>query len=76
MSNDKPTSTLDLFERNYRDARFRYIVEMLTAIMLEQKIAPDEIRDAAFLASIRYMHLMPVLRFVYERDDLPPQVQP
>jgi hypothetical protein len=38
--------------------------------MLDQKIAPDEIRDAAFLASVKYYHITPIKRFVYERDDL------
>lgn len=68
--NTKPTSTMDLIDRNHRDAKFHAIVEMLVAIMMQQKIAPDEIRDAAFLASIKYMHLTPIRQFVYERDDM------
>lgn len=67
---DKATSTVDLIDRSHRDAKFHALVEMLLSIMLQQKIAPDEIRDAAFLASIKFMHITPVRRFVYERDDM------
>lgn len=69
MSNEAK-STMDLIDRNSRDPRFHSIVNMLVALMMDQKIAPDEIRDAAFLASIKYMHLTPIRRFVYDRDDL------
>lgn len=64
-------STMDLFYRHREDPKFHAVVEMLVAIMLNDKIAPDELRDAAFVASIKYMHLRPVRDLVYVRDDLP-----
>lgn len=66
MSNEK-TAT-DLFYRFREDPKFHAIVETLTALMLESKIAPDEIRDAAFVASIRYMQIKPVLSMMYVDD--------
>lgn len=75
MTTERKSAT-ELFDRYMGrtgpgDARFRYIVDMLVAHMMEAKIAPDEIRDAAFVASIKYMQLTPVREIVYERDDLP-----
>lgn len=68
-------SATDLFNRymgysDVKDARFRAIVDMLVAYMMSEKIAPDEIRDAAFVASVKYLQFNPVRQIIYERDDL------
>jgi hypothetical protein len=67
---DENKSTLDLIDRHHRDPKFHAVVDMLLSIMMAQKIAPDEIRDAAYLASIKFYQITPIKRFVYERDDL------
>lgn len=67
---DEKKSTLDLIERHHRDPKFHHVVDMLVALMMDHKLAPDEIRDAAYLASIKFYQLTPIKRFVYERDDL------
>lgn len=65
---DKPKYASDLFYRHREDAKFHAIVEMLVSIMLQQTIAPDEMRDAAFVASIKYMNLRPVRDLIYVDD--------
>ena len=67
---DENKSTLYLIDRHHRDPKFHSVVDLLLAYMMEHKIAPDEIRDAAYLASIKFYQLAPIKRFVYERDDL------
>lgn len=68
-------SATDLFDRymgyrNPHDAKFAQIVDLLVAHMMQHKIAPDEIRDAAFVASVKFMQMNPVRQIVYKRDDL------
>ncbi len=68
-------STRDLIDR-YRgfpsrpeSMQFRALVDLMVAYMIDHKVAPDEVRDAAFLASIRFMEIHPV-DVIYRRDDL------
>lgn len=76
MKSIEERSATDLFSKysgwggEPKDAKFRAIVDMLVAYMLQNKIAPDDIRDAAFVASIQYMNLQPVRDLMYVRDDL------
>ena len=51
-------------------AQFRQVVDLLVAFMMQNKIAPDEIRDAAFVASVKFAEMMP-RDVIYRRDDLP-----
>jgi hypothetical protein len=37
--------------------------------MIEYKIPPDELRDAAFVASIKFLEMHPT-DVIYRRDDL------
>ena len=65
----------DLIDRYHgysqpQSARFHALVDMLVAHMIHEKIAPDELRDAAFVASIKYLEMHPTNIF-YRRDDLP-----
>ena len=71
----------ELFERYERGTRFdhnpeptctrfRILVDQLVQYMMDGKIAPDEMRDAAFVASVQFAALRPVKRMVYNRDDL------
>lgn len=72
MSNENfgPTINLsDLAERHRCDPRFHAMVEMLVAYMMSNKIAPDEIRDAAYVASIKFMSLNPVRDITYRNDE-------
>ncbi len=63
------TTTLSgLCDRHNRDPRFNALVEMMVAHMISEKWAPDEVRDAAYVASIRFMQLKPVRRMIYEND--------
>lgn len=62
------TTLSSLCDRYRRDPQFNAIVESLVAHMLHGKIAPDEIRDAAYLASIRFMQLKPVRQMDYVND--------
>lgn len=62
------TTLSSLCDRHQRDPRFNALVEMLVAHMLQAKIAPDELRDAAYVASIRFMQLKPVRRLQYIDD--------
>ena len=48
-----------------RSTQFRLLVDMMVA-----QIAPDEIRDAAFVASIKFLQMHPT-DLIYRRDDLP-----
>jgi hypothetical protein len=73
-------STRDLIDRyqgypsyGVESAKFRAIVDLMVAQMIEHKIAPDEIRDAAFLASIKFLEMHPS-DLIYRRDDLPPPI--
>ncbi len=50
-------------------ARFRALVDLMVSQMIEHKIAQDEIRDAAFVASIKFLEMHPV--DVIYRHDLP-----
>lgn len=68
-------STAELIDRYMgcgrpETAQFRQLVDMMVAHMLQYKLAPDEVRDAAYVASIKFMQMNPVRRIVYERDDL------
>ena len=63
------TMTLSsLCDRHNRDPKFHALVESMVAHMLHNKITPDEVRDAAYIASIKFMQLKPVRRMVYEDD--------
>jgi hypothetical protein len=70
-------STNDLIDRymgysgDPKSAQFRAVVDLLVAHMTQNKIAPDEIRDAAFLASIKFLQMHPT-DVIYRRDDLGP----
>ena len=69
-------STMELIDRyqGYRidpqSAVFRQLVDMMVAQMIQNKIAPDELRDAAFVASIKFLQMHPI-DLIYKRDDLP-----
>jgi len=68
-------STRDLMDRYHgfsqpHDAKFRQLVELMVHEMMRSKIAPDELRDAAFVASIKFLQMNPV-DVIYRRDDLP-----
>lgn len=45
---------MDLKERYREDAQFKSMVDMLCAFMLQNKVQPYEVRDAAFIAEIMY----------------------
>lgn len=51
-------------------ARFRMLVDMMVAQMIDHKIPPDELRDAAFVASIKFLQMHPMDPVVYRRDDV------
>lgn len=53
----KPTSFRDLQDRYYNDATFHSLVDMMYAHMVSSQIAPYEMRDAAYFASIKFAHL-------------------
>ena len=53
-----------------RSTQFRLLVDMMVAQMIQHQIAPDEIRDAAFVASIKFLQMHPT-DLIYRRDDLP-----
>ena len=61
----------DLFFRFRDDPKFHHLVETLTGLMMHSKIAPDEMRDAAYVASIRFMQINPVRQMMYI-DNTPP----
>jgi len=58
----------DLVNRKHHDPRFNALVELLVAHMIEGKWAPDEIRDAAYVASIQFMQMHPVRDIIYTDD--------
>ena len=68
-------STADLIDRyrGYRSdpqsAQFNQLVDLLVSWMITHKIPPDEMRDAAFLASIKFVQMHP-MDIIYRRDDL------
>ena len=68
-------STKDLVDRYMgyssepKSAQFRALVDMMVAHMIQDHIAPDEVRDAAFVASIRFLQMHPT-DVIYRRDDL------
>jgi hypothetical protein len=70
-------STKDLIDRymgystDPQSTRFRAVVDMMVAYMIQDKIAPDELRDAAFVASIMFLQMHPV-DVIYRRDDIFP----
>ena len=59
------------YSRDPKSAQFRAVVDLLVAYMIQNKIAPDEIRDAAFLASIKFLQMRP-MDVIYRRDDIGP----
>ena len=65
----------DVMDRYQRDPKFKSIVELLVCAMMNHKLAPDEIRDAAYVASIRFMQLHPVRKIIYVDDTWPPPDQ-
>jgi len=73
---EETKSTRELIDRYMgynsgpKSAVFRTLVEMMVAQMIQHKIAPDEIRDAAFVASIKFLQMHP-MDVIYRRDDLP-----
>jgi len=69
MSADTTEATLSgLIDRRQRDPKFATLVSMLVAYMAQNKLAPDEVRDAAYVASIEFMSLYPARRIVYSND--------
>ena len=75
MTTERKNAT-ELFDRylgrpRYESGHFHAVVDLLVAYMMENKIAPDEIRDAAFVASVKFAQLKP-MDTIYVRDDLPP----
>lgn len=71
MSDERRTF-FDLADRHRHDPKFHNLVEMMVAMMIQDQVAPDEIRDAAFVASVKFMALRPVRNLVYTDDTLPP----
>lgn len=66
------TKTLsELVHRTRQDPRFNVLVDMMVAYMIENKIAPDELRDAAYVASIKFLQTRPASDLIY-RNDLQP----
>ena len=69
-------STRDLIDRYHgynadpKSQVFRHLVDLMVAEMMQNKIAPDEMRDAAFVASIKFLQMRP-MDLIYKRDDLP-----
>jgi len=51
-------------------AQFQQLVDLMVCWMIDHKIPPDELRDAAYLASIKFVRMHPI-DVVYRRDDLP-----
>ena len=62
--------------REFSDCRFSALVNMLVAYMMDQKIAPDEMRDAAFVASLKFMQLKPVRQLIYVDDTVHDKIRP
>jgi len=67
-------STTELIDRymgydTVKSPVFRTLVDMMVSQMIQHKIAPDEIRDAAYIASIKFLQMHPV-DLIYRRDDL------
>jgi hypothetical protein len=58
------------YSREPKSAIFRHLVDLMVAEMDRSKIAPDELRDAAFVASIKFLQMHP-MDVIYRRDDLP-----
>lgn len=54
---------VELRERYLRDAQFKAMVDQLTAFMIQNKVQPYEVRDAAFIAELRYRErvVMPLM---------------
>ena len=56
----------DLQERHMNDPKFRMLVESMHSMMLNNQITPYELRDAAYVASIKFaqVHIEPM--FVHQ----------
>lgn len=52
----KEATYRDLRDRLHYDARFKMVVDQMYAIMMSHKIAPYELRDAAYMASIEFAY--------------------
>ncbi len=57
-----------LVDRHHHDPKFHALTEMLVAYMMQNQIAPDELRDAAYVASIKFMQLRPCRELIYTDD--------
>ena len=68
MSIDETKTLSSLCNRDREDPRFHALVEMMVAYMIHDKIAPDELRDAAYIASIKFMQMHPVRNLMYTND--------
>ena len=68
-------STRELIDRyqgrgkRFESMKFRTLVDMIYAQMAQNKLAPDEVRDAAYIAGLKFMQEHPV-DLIYRRDDL------
>lgn len=61
---------LDLADRHREDLKFHNLVEMMVAMMMRDQITPDDMRDAAYVASIKFMGLRPVRELIYFDDSI------
>lgn len=51
-----------LMERYRQDPQFKAIVDQMYALMIQAQVTPYELRDAAYIASIKFaeMHVEPL----------------
>jgi len=71
MIDHKLFGVMDLKERYRQDAQFKAMADMLCAYMLQNKVQPYEVRDAAFIAELMYREKVAVpLWRVHEEDIL------
>ena len=63
------TNTDDLKEQYRNDPKFHNVVDLIYALMDQQQLTVTDIRDAAFLAAIKFEAYHVKDRFVFDRGN-------
>lgn len=58
----------DVRQRYYNDAQFKALVDMITAVALNHKYTPSELRDAAFCAAVNVENMTVRHAFIVPKD--------
>ncbi len=66
---EQKTTFFDVQERYERDTQFHSLVDLMVQFIIKEKYTPQEMRDAAFMASIQFDRIYRPQRFIYTRDD-------